>query len=121
MRDSQSDQVLFSKFISEEIKSLRQWYVENKGKVTLELKTKRLAEIQEHFTKNLKPKLKTQDYEQFTKEPLNNARILLYDTYVTDLSDFETAFKKQNGDFKKFLEFCKTLEKSKKPEADLLL
>jgi predicted aminopeptidase len=58
-------------------------------------------------------------YKKFPNTKLNNARILLYKTYVQDLSDFEKLFEQSGRDFGRFLEACRGLETHPKPEQGL--
>ncbi len=114
------DQALFSKFISTEIEDLKKWYKENgdafkKGTVTEETRQARLALLREHFAKDVKPHLQTDDYNYFEKMPMNNASLLSLGTYLQDLSDFDRLLKAQGNDLKKFIDFCKTLKSEAKP------
>ena len=63
--------------------------------------------------------MKTNKYENFKTIQLNNARLLPYLTYLTDLSDFEKLHIKIGSDFHKTLNFLKTVEKSKDPITEL--
>ena len=112
------DDKLFSQFISREIQNLEAWYKSNPEK-NEEARMARIAEIQKHFLKDLKPKLKSNSYNKFPDLKLNNARLLVYKTYMQDLSDFETLYKLSGEDFKVFLDHCKSLESSDKPEEGL--
>ena len=113
------DEILFSTFISTEIKNLRQWYKDNKSLLTKVSKTKRLKNIQDNFTGKLKPKLKSSDYDYFPQLKLNNAILLTYDTYINDLSDFKKLYIKMGKDFFKMVTYLKTLEKSADPQKAL--
>ncbi len=112
------DKKLFSNFISKEIKDLKEWYNDNSN-INLETKTKRLKLIQKRFTKTLKPKLKTNIYNYFTKIELNNARLLPYDTYIRDMSIFEDIYKIYSSDFIKSIAYFKSLSNSKDPISDM--
>lgn len=113
------DQKLFSKFISEELNSLKLWYQEKSGKVSLEMKRARLQEIQLRFAKDLQPKFKSPSYTGFSKQELNNAILLSYKTYLYDLSDFEVLFEAKGRDFKEVIKTCQKLEKEENPEKTL--
>ena len=63
--------------------------------------------------------MKTDMYKKFSKVELNNARLLLYKTYMQDLSDFQTLYELTGENFTEFLHCCKTLKKSDKPEQGL--
>lgn len=120
------DDKAFSVFISKEIDRLKDWYpLQNAAAPEFEeIKRKRLGEILEAFDKDLAPKLTNEKYRERLRRDLdpsrlNNASLLAWKTYVYDLADFQSAFEKMNRDPVKFLEFAKSLEKSKDPEADL--
>jgi predicted aminopeptidase len=117
--DDTFDQHAFSAFITKELADLKKWYEDNKGQVTAESKAKRLKEIQERFTKDLKPKLKTDNYFEFEKRELNNAYLLAIQTYEYSLEDFQKLWEKNGGDFHKTLEYLKTLEKTEDPASEL--
>ena len=113
------DRILFSNFISVEIKNLRSWYREHKENFDLELKEKRLRMIQDNFIKDVKPRLKSSIYDYFPKLKLNNAQLLSYETYMEDLSDFKKAYHQMGEDFPKFLSYLKTLKSSRDPQKAL--
>lgn len=115
--EENEDDRIFSKFISDEIKDLEQWYKDNKGDEAL--REKRLTQIQEKFVSDIKPRLTTSAYSRFAINPLNNARLSVFKTYMQDLSDFQKLFTHVNGSFPEFIKECKKLENSKKPEEDL--
>ncbi|HEX4925390.1 MAG TPA: aminopeptidase [Bdellovibrionales bacterium] len=119
IRDSAHDDKLFSEFLSAELESLRTWYEQNKGNITIDTKAARLKEIQTRFEKTVWPKMKTKDYAFFMGEKLNNARLLSFKTYFYDLSDFEKIYESMGRDFQKFFEFCKSLEDAGDPEEAL--
>jgi predicted aminopeptidase len=113
------DQKLFSAFITKEIQDLKKWYLENKGKLTPEIKTARLKEIQTRFASDLKPNLKTNNYRDFEKRELNNAYLLAYQTYEYSLADFQKLFDHFEHDFKQTLAYLKSLEKDPAPDQTL--
>jgi predicted aminopeptidase len=117
--DDSHDQKLFSLFVTKELEALKKWYVDNKGHVSKETKTARLKEIQTRFTKDLKPKLKTDNYREFERRELNNALLLAYQTYEYSLEDFQKLFEHFGRDFKKTLAWLKGLEKDPKPAQTL--
>ena len=119
IKDKNRDGLLFSRFISEELARLREWYRKNKGLITRESKARRLRDIQDRFEKDLQPKLKSSEYNYFLKLKLNNARLLSYETYISDLSSFEKLYVKVGGDFLKMMAYLKTLEASEDPEKAL--
>lgn len=114
------DNNLFSAFISKELKELGDWYSnlpqDSRSEKEREL---RIRLIQERFNTELKPKLKTDSYRKFPELKLNNARLLVYKTYMQDLSDFEKLYELVHNDFATFIQKCKALEDSKDPEKEL--
>jgi len=118
IEESNQDDNLFSQFITNELEDLKKWYKDTPN-INDEMKTNRLKQIQVRFKNNLFLKMKTQRYEKFVEIKLNNARLLPYLTYLSDLSDFEKAHIKLGADFHKTLAFLKNLESSKKPSEDL--
>lgn len=108
------DEKLFSDFITEEIKSMESWYG-NQLDQKEELRQARLLEIKSRFQKNVKSKLVTDSYTKFDTIDLNNARLIVYKTYLQDLSDFEELFQLSGNDFGKFMETCKKLVSHDKP------
>ncbi len=119
MIDEEKDQNLFSNFISAELTALRKWYVENDKKIDETKKAARIREIQNKFALEIKPKMLTKSYLGFENLKLNNARLLGYETYFQDLTDFQKLLDHFNGDISQFLDQCRKLEGSKDPEKDL--
>lgn len=118
-KENQDDKI-FSAFITKEIKSLEDWYKNlPQAEHSEEKRQARINEIQEHFKTEVLPKMQTQSYAKFPTFQLNNARLLVYKTYMQDLSDFEKLYEKVGKDFSKFIEECKKLEGSKNPAQDL--
>lgn len=125
-KSNRDDDRAFSKFISNEIDLLEKWYSETKPDAPdfANLKKARLAEILKTYELRLFPQLKNSKYAErlrkdLSSENLNNASLLAWKTYVYDLNDFQVVFEKMGRDPTKFMEFAKSLEKSKDPEADL--
>ncbi len=117
--DDSHDQRLFSEFLTKEIDLLKNWYESQKGKITSESKARRLRYIQERFSEDLRPHLKTQQYVDFEKRELNNALLLAYRTYEYGHEDFARVFDHFGRDFKKTLAYLKSLEKNPKPDQAL--
>jgi predicted aminopeptidase len=117
--DDTHDQALFSAFLTEEIKSLKTWYEANRDQISPEAKISRLNEIRFRFSHDLKPKLKTQNYDEFEKRELNNAFLLSHQTYMYSLEDFRRAFDHFGRDFKRTLAYFKSLEKNPDPAQTL--
>jgi predicted aminopeptidase len=114
-----SDQDLFSAFISEQLKELRKYYKRNKNKISKADKTSRLAQIQNIFSLEVQPKLASGRYNWFTQTALNNAILLSLETYQSDLADFETVYTGLGKDFERLLKFAKDLEIKDNPEKSL--
>lgn len=117
-KEENEDDQIFSKFISSEIKKLEAWY-QSKPEQNEEIRRQRLKQIQTLFIQEVRPKLKSKAYHRFPEIELNNARLLIYKTYIEDLSDFERLFKLTDSDWVTFFQYCRSLESSKKPEQDL--
>lgn len=122
IREENEDSKKFSAFISNELKELERWYKElPPDKRSEDERQNRIHQIQQKFISTLQPQLKTDAYKKFPELKLNNARLLIYKTYMQDLSDFEKLYDSLNKDFSKFIEKCKTLEKSSDPSSALKL
>lgn len=108
------DDQIFSDFIRTEIQDLKIWYQSKntKSQTDRELKFK---EIKYRFTKNILPKMKTQQYANFATAPLNNAVLLYFKTYMYDLSILNQLYVRFDSQLEKFLSYCKKLEKSQDP------
>jgi predicted aminopeptidase len=120
VKSENADDKLFSAWLSTKLKALETWYKDlPKGQQEEEKRQKQFAQLQEDFKKELLPQLKTETYKKFQNIKLNNARLLVYRTYMQDLGDFEKLYEKTGRDFKKFLEECRGLEKEKDPVAAL--
>ncbi len=120
--EENEDDKLFSEFITKELKDLEKWYIDNPQAASAKDETARTARlnlIHTNFETQLAPRLKTNSYQKFTKEKMNNARMGLYKTYMQGLNDFEDAYKRHGSDLLKFIDVIKGLEDSKDPEADL--
>lgn len=122
IRDENADEKLFSQFITQEIKDLENWY-KTQAPTTAdrnpETKKLRLQQIQQRFSKEIMPQLKTDSYKRFPELELNNARLMVYKTYLGDLNDFAIVFEKLGSDFSKFVKLAHQLEKAKQPDAVL--
>jgi predicted aminopeptidase len=123
IKNENADDVLFAKFVTDELAKMTDWYIKNKKDNYTDAdelaRQARLNLIIEDFTNKFKPTLKTNAYYKFEKEKMNNARLGMYKTYMENLDQFEVLYKKLNGDLLKFIEVVKTLEKSDDPEEDL--
>lgn len=107
----------FSEFLSIELTALEEWY--NKNEITKELKEAKLKELQTIYKTKYQPRLKTPYYSFFSEADLNNAKLLSYKTYLSDLSDFKTLHIKLGSQFDLTFKALKEIEDSKSPLQDL--
>lgn len=120
VKNDNEDDKKFSEFISGELKNLSAWYKNlPETNRTEAVREEQFHAIQTRFEKDLMPQMKTESYKKFKDLKLNNARLLVYKTYMQDLSDFENLYESSGRDFAKFLEKCKALEGVKDPAATL--
>lgn len=116
------DDRLFSNFISFELNELKRWYLSQKetpGQQNEEARQIKFQELQKKFSIDILPLMKTDQHKSFAKMSLNNAKLVLFKTYMEDLSDFENLYELSDADWKKFLKYCKQLESHAKPENGL--
>ncbi|UOE99762.1 aminopeptidase [Bdellovibrio reynosensis] len=114
------DQKAFSIFISNELKKLEKWYQDLPASDRNEDKRMaRIKKIQEDFVTELLPKLKTDSYKNFPDYKLNNARLLVYKTYMQDLSEFQKLYDLLGQNYALFIQKCKNLETAKDPNQGL--
>lgn len=120
-----NDDKIFSEFISKELDDLKNWYETFDPKTQLDPAEKekarqtRLALVQQHFSEQLIPKLKTNTYLKFKSGEMNNARLGTFHTYLKDLNDFEVVYKKVGSSIPAFLKKCAELNQVDDPEAEL--
>lgn len=126
-----ADDKLFSEFITAEIQRLEKWYVKKNinekdlaKNPQLHDQFERERQLQfdqlvKNFAIKVAPHLKTESWKKFPNVKLNNARLLVFKTYMQDLNDFEALYSQVGGSFVRFMKECQRLEKSKDPEADL--
>lgn len=120
VKNENEDDKNFSEFISVELRLLEEWYKVLPPKDRIESKrNERILEIQKRFSETIQPKMKTRNYSKFASAKLNNARLLIYKTYMQDLGDFEKLYELTGHDFEKFLAQCRTFETEKNPSAGL--
>jgi predicted aminopeptidase len=119
------DDELFSKFITAEIDSLKQWYADFDHTKNLppeekeKLREDRLHQIAVDFEKELQPKLKTRSYKGFFSKKFNNADLIGFHTYMKNLDDFEKVYQKTGANIPDFLKKCEELNKVDDAEAEL--
>lgn len=118
VRNENVDEKQFSEFITNEIISLESWY-KVQTEQNEELRQKKFQDIKIHFTKKVKQKMITDSYAKFDAIDLNNARLIVYKTYLQDMSDFENLYTLAGNDFEKFMNMIKRLEKHKQPSQGL--
>lgn len=105
------DELLFSTFISGEIKRLRSWYEEPRAESeTLQQREEQFEKIKQRFREEVLPKLKTDAFRRFSDRPLNNASLLLYGLYMADFGEFEQLANHYGRNFKAVFKALKSLE-----------
>ena len=120
VRAENEDDRAFSKFITEELAQLDQWYKNVPAEEKVEAKRQaQFQKIRDDFKAKLAPALKSDSHKKFPEIELNNARLLVYKTYMQDLSDFEALYQLVNGSFEEFIKRCKSLESVKDPAVEL--
>jgi predicted aminopeptidase len=120
VKNDNEDDKKFSEFISGELKNLSSWYKDlPETNRTEAIREEQFHAIQTRFEKDLMPQMKTESYKKFKDLKLNNARLLIYKTYMQDLSDFDKLYESVGRDFGKFLDKCKALEGVKDPATAL--
>lgn len=121
IREQWDDELLFSSFMAKEYGDLAKWYEENKGKVTPEIKQQRIKDIQDRFSKDIQPKLKTDKYYYFPELKLNNALLLSYRSYNYNIGEFDKLFSSSsvNSNVKAFIEESSQFKEEKDPEEAL--
>ena len=114
------DELIFSNFITSELKVLRQWYLDNKEtKDVVSLREEKFSKIKLKFQSDVQPKMKTKNYNWFVKKKLNNAFLLLLELYNSNFSTLEKLANFHNRDFIQVFGQLKKLENSSDPEEDL--
>jgi predicted aminopeptidase len=116
VKNENADDKIFSEWLSIKLKNLQAWY-ENlpTAEQSDDKRQRQFTQLQEDFKKEMLPRLKGETYKKFQNIKLNNARLLVYRTYMQDLGDFEKLYEKTGRDFKKFLDECMAFEKEKDP------
>lgn len=121
IRDEIQDDHLFSEFIGRELNDLKKWYDEkSEQKGNEEERSTRLNEIKDRFYTIVYPRLKSKKHYGFNKLPLNNARLLVFKTYMENLNNFAELMLRCQDDYSCFMTKIKSLEKSQDPEKELI-
>ncbi len=108
IEQEQLDLKLFSEFITKELNDLREWYkVTPASEIQLQ-KESRIEAIQKRFTEDLEPRLRTDIFNEFPKRKLNNAMLMSYETYISDLSEFEEIYERVGRDLTRLISEIKT-------------
>ncbi len=114
------DELIFSQFISAEIKELKKWYKDQQSNPNLlDLRLRRFQSITQKFKDTIAPQLKTENYKGFAQKELNNASLLLMGLYLSDFSEFETVANYHQRDFQKVFTELKSIEGQENPEKAL--
>ncbi len=112
-----SDLEVFSEFLSIELTALEEWY--KKNEITKKDKEAKLKDLKTIYKTKYLPRLKTPSYRFFPEANLNNAKLLSYKTYLSDLSDFKSLHLKLGSQFDLTFKALKEIEDSKSPLQDL--
>ena len=110
---------VFSEFITRELSELKQWYASQTEEQILAEREQRFQKIKDNYSKLAEPNMKTSRFHYFKDIKLNNARLLSYETYQSNLDQFEKLYEKLGRDFQALINWCKKLEKSEDPQGDL--
>lgn len=120
VKEENQDDKTFSSFITSELNELELWYKNLKPEEkTDSLREQRFQQIKDRFKQEVLPKMKSKSWVNFEKWNLNNARLIVFKTYMKDLNDFENLFVLVDHDFGKFMEECKKFESVKNPNEAL--
>lgn len=120
VKQENTDEELFSRFITEELNSLESWYEKLTDKDRNdENRNKKFDLIKLKFKNQIASKLQTDSWKKFSNSQLNNARLLVFKTYMKDLADFEELYLLKKNNIKDFIEESKKLEKVKDPSTKL--
>jgi len=118
--DEAFDERLFSEFITAEVNLLDQWFKElKKENRSVQAKENRIKEIQTKFESVIMKKMKTDSWTRFPKIKLNNARLVMYRTYLSDFSAFEKLWELTENNIQAFLKACEPLRNSEDPDKEL--
>ncbi len=113
IQSEKHDDLLFSQFITSEVKDLQNWYSERSKPGAMSFseaeRIERLQLIQKKFAENVRPQISPQFRRDFETAELNNAKLLLYKLYDNDPSQLETVFRKYNQNISQFIAFLKTI------------
>ncbi len=112
------DDLLFSQFITAEVKSLEAWYNEKKFLTEVE-RLDRLKQIQVRFAEKIRPQIAANFRKDFETSELNNAKLLLFKLYDNDPTQLEILFKKYDQSLPKFIEYLKTIQSEEDLKRDL--
>ncbi len=105
------DDLLFSQFITAEVKDLEKWYKEKSASPIAEGdRVERLKLIQKRFAENVRPQISPFFRKDFETAELNNAKLLLFKLYDNDPAQLEAVYKKFDQNLPKFIEFLKTIQ-----------
>lgn len=119
------DDKVFSEFITTELNDLKDWYAKfDISKYTNDIEKEkarqdRFEQIKINFKTKAAPKFKTKSYQSFATNPLNNAKLGTYHTYMKDLDIFEKVYQKNGSNIPQFLKKCAELKSVDDPEAEL--
>jgi predicted aminopeptidase len=99
-RNAWADNLVFGEFLSQLVASLEEVY--NRPGLSsadrIHLREGVFQSARQRFSTEIVPRLKTNSYRGFTREPLNNATLIATRLYYDRLDLFEAAFARHGGD-----------------------
>lgn len=113
------DLAIFSGFITKQLQDLKKWYASEAKDVIVAERQEQFRKIIDAFNREIIPQLKTSRFHYFKDIQLNNALLLSYETYQSNLDLFEKLYDILGKDFRALIAWCKALESSKDPQGDL--
>jgi predicted aminopeptidase len=125
IRDENEDDQVFSDFMTQEVRELKEWYARSPVSAELpadereKLRQERLQQIADKFHTHIQPRMKTKSYEKIFRKTPNNAELSLHNTYMGKLDVFEKVYQKEGADIGRFLAKCAELNNSNDPEKEL--
>lgn len=118
--ENDSDDKVFSQYITHELEDLKRWYVDlgqqsHSEEEKLLKRAQRFEEMKKRYREKIVPLLKTETYKKFAERDWNNAFLMGYQTYLKDLDAFERLYQR-TGSIAKMLEVCRNWQGSKDPD-----
>jgi predicted aminopeptidase len=119
-RAERQDAKVFFSFMTEEIKKLEAFYKEKGHQPEiLSLREQEFKNIHLRFAQNCRPKLKTKRFDFFSSMTLNNALLVGYSLYYSNLEIFEKLMAVSKNNWKLFFDYLNQVKDLKDPEEAL--